>query len=127
VVADRNHVTDRNDVTGSDHATVAAQQAPFHTLIKMIERELELVDQERLEELHAAVAQTGAFMATLPSPAPESAVPLALRADALRGRVTIETQRLKERVARSRTTLRRARKIARRYSAPRDNRISTSA
>jgi hypothetical protein len=107
--------------------TVAEEQAPFHTLVKMIERELELADQGLLDELHDAVARTGAFMATLPSPAPESAVPLALRADALRGRVTVETQRLKEGIARSRTTARRARKIARRYGAPRADRISASA
>lgn len=107
--------------------TVAEEQAPFHTLVKMIERELELAEQGLLEELHEAVEQTGAFMATLPSPAPESAAPLVLRADALRGRVTIETQRLKKSIGRSRTSLRRARKIARRYSTPHSDRISTSA
>ncbi|MGH2863510.1 MAG: hypothetical protein ACRDLT_18695 [Solirubrobacteraceae bacterium] len=107
--------------------TVAEEQAPFHTLIKMVERELELAGQARLAELQEAVEQTGAFLSTLPSPAPASAQPLALRAQALRGRVTIETQRLKESIARSRTTLRRSRKIARRYGAPRSARISTSA
>lgn len=107
--------------------TTADEQAPFQTLIKMIERELELAGQGRLAELQQAVERTGAFMARLPSPAPESAQPLALRAEALRGRVTIETQRVGEGIARSRTTLRRARRIARRYSAPRTGRISTSA
>lgn len=107
--------------------TVAEEQAPFHTLVKMIERELELADLGLLDELHDAVAQTGAFMATLPTPAPESAVPLVLRADALRGRVTVETRRLKDGIARSRTTARRARKIARRYGTPRADRISASA
>ena len=107
--------------------TVAVEQAPFHTLIKMIERELQLVDQNLLDEFHEAVEQTGAYLATLPSPAPQSAEQLVLRADALRGRVAIEAMRLKESIARSRTTTRRARKIARRYSAPRSGRISTSA
>lgn len=106
---------------------MAAEQAPFHTLIKMIERELELAGQGLLDEFQQAVAETGAFMATLPAPAPQSAEPLVLRADALRGRVTIEAMRLKESIARSRTTMRRARKIARRYGGPRAGRISTSA
>jgi hypothetical protein len=105
----------------------AEEQAPFHALVKMIEREIELADQGLLEELQIAVARTGEYIATLPSPAPESAQHLVLRADALRGRVTVETERIRERIARSRTTLRRARKIARRYGGPRAARISTSA
>jgi hypothetical protein len=107
--------------------TVAEEQAPFFTLIKMIERELELAGRGLIDELRDAVEQTGAFMATLPVPAPESAEPLVLRATALRARVTIETTRLKEGMARSRSTLRRARKIARRYSSPRRGRYSTTA
>ena len=51
--------------------TAAEEQAPFHTLIKMIERELELAGRGLLDELQEAVEQTGAYMATLPSPAPE--------------------------------------------------------
>jgi hypothetical protein len=107
--------------------TAAAEQAPFHTLIKMIERELELAGQGLLDELQQAVEETGAYMATLPTPAPASAESLVLRADALRGRVTIEATRLKDSIGRARTTQRRARKIARRYAAPRSARISTSA
>jgi hypothetical protein len=66
-------------------------------------------------------------MATLPNPAPESAQQLVLRADALRGRVTIEAQRLKESVALTRASLRRGRRVARQYRAPRGGRYSTSA
>lgn len=107
--------------------TVAEEQAPFHTLIKMIERELDLAQRGLLDELTEAVAETGSFMATLPSPAPASAESLVFRADMLRSRVAIETTAIRESVARSRTTLRRARKIARRYGGPRATRISTSA
>lgn len=107
--------------------TRAEEQAPFHTLIKMIERELELAGQGLLTELDEAVRETGRFMETLPAPAPASAEPLVLRADMLRRRVTIETRRLQESIEQSRTTLRRARKIARRYSTPQTPRISTSA
>jgi hypothetical protein len=107
--------------------TVAEEQAPFHTLIRMIEREIELADQGLLDELRDAVEATGAYIATLPVPAPASAEALVLRADAMRGRVMTETARLRESIARSRTTLHRARRIARRYSSPRAARISTSA
>ena len=107
--------------------TLAEEQAPFHTLIKMIERELELAQEGLLDELAEAVAETGSFMATLPTPAPASAEPLVLRADMLRSCVTIEAAELKQGVGRTRTKLRRARKIARRYSGPRAASISTSA
>ena len=107
--------------------SVAAEQAPFHTLIKMIERELELAGRGALDELDEAVEQTGAFMATLHTPAPASAEHLVLRADALRGRVTIEAKRLRENIELSRASLRKARKIARRYGGPRDRRYSTTA
>jgi hypothetical protein len=105
----------------------AAEQAPFQKLIKLIERELELAGEGRVEELQAAVTKTGAYMETLPSPAPESALPLVERAKALRGRVAIETERLRESIELSRAALRRSRRIARRYAAPRVNRYSTSA
>jgi hypothetical protein len=106
---------------------IAAEQAPFQKLIKMIERELELAGQGRVKELQEAVLATGAYMETLPSPAPESALPLVERAKALRGRVTIETERLRESIAIARAGLRRSRRIARRYSPPRSPRISTTA
>lgn len=106
---------------------IAAEQAPFQTLIKLIERELELAGQGKVVELQAAVEKTGAFITTLPQPAPASARALALRAEALRGRVAIETIRLQESIGRSRASLRRGRSIARRYRAPRSGRISTSA
>jgi hypothetical protein len=105
----------------------AAEQAPFQKLIKLIEHELELAGQGGLEELQAAVEKTGAFMETLPSPAPESAQPLVERAKALRGRVTIETRRLQEGIEFSRGALRRARRVAKTYSQQHGNRYSTTA
>jgi hypothetical protein len=104
-----------------------AEQAPFQRLIKLIERELELAGQGRLQELQDAVAETGRFMETLPAPAPESAQPLVERAKALRGRVTIETRRLRDGIEFSRGALRRARRISKTYSQPRGNRYSTTA
>ncbi len=103
------------------------EQAPYRTLVKLIERELELAGRGLIDELEEAVDRTGELLATLPVPAPESARPLLLRADALRRRVTIETRRLQESIEHSRSSLRRARKIARRYSGQPSARISTSA
>ena len=104
-----------------------SETAPFQRLVKMIEHELELAGQGRVAELRAAVAKTGAFMATLPSPAPESARTLVYRAQALRGRVTIETQRLRESIELSQASLRRARRLSRKYAPRRRSRYSTSA
>jgi hypothetical protein len=113
---------------GTDRKRViAAEQAPFQKLVKLIEHELELAGHGLVDELHEAIAQTGAYMATLPSPAPESAQPLVLRAEALRGRVNIEVQRLKESIALTRGSLRRGRRIARKYRAPRSGQYSTTA
>lgn len=106
---------------------IAAEQAPFRTLVRLVERELELASHGLLEELQEAVERTGAYMETLPQPAPDSAVALALRADAIRGRVAIELERSKERLSVARAALRRGRRIARKYGAPADSRISTSA
>ena len=82
--------------------TAAEEQAPFHTLIKMIERELDLAQRGLLDELAQAVAETGAVIATRPTPAPPSA-------ESRRG------------------TAHNLGPRARRYGGPRATRISTSA
>jgi hypothetical protein len=106
---------------------IAAEQAPFHRLVKLIEHELELAGQGRVQELDDAVARTAEYMAALPHPAPHSAQPLVLRAEALRGRVIIEVTRLKESIAISRASLRRSRRVTRQYGPPRNGQYSTSA
>ena len=106
---------------------IASEQGPFQRLVKLIERELELAGQGRLDELDEAIAQTGAYMALLPSPAPDSAQHLVLRADAMRNRVIIEVTRLKESIALSRSSLRRSRRVARQYGPPPRGRYSTTA
>ena len=112
--------------TGRERLT-AAERAPFHTLVKLVEHELELAHEGRSVELREAIARTGAYLDTLPDPIPESARPLVLHAAAMRGRVTIETERLRMKLSDSRNTVRRARRIARRYAPPRAGRYSTSA
>ncbi len=94
----------------------------------MIEHELELAGQGRVKELQEAVAKTGAFMATLPTPAPPAALPLVFRAKALRGRVTIETRRLQNSIERARGASKQARRIRRKYQSHETGaRYSTSA
>lgn len=105
----------------------AAETAPFERLAKLIERELELAGQGRIEELREAVRQTGEFMATLPSPAPAAARPSIERSRALRSRVVIETIRVREQIERSRHSLKTARRVARRYTQVPSRRYSTVA
>jgi hypothetical protein len=112
--------------TGRERLT-AAERAPFHTLVKLVEHELELAHEGHSAELREAIARTGAYLETLPKPAPESARQLVLHAEAMRGRVRIETERLQTRISSSRNTMRRARRIARSYAPPRAGRYSTSA
>ncbi len=101
----------------------------FQTLVKMIERELELAGRGEIAELQAAVAETGAYLKTLPMPPPESARALIERARAMRARVTIEADRLSDSIAISRSNLRRRRSVARTYQqpAPARRRYSASA
>jgi hypothetical protein len=103
------------------------ETTPFQRLVKMIEVELELAGAGRVKELQDAVAKTGAYMATLQSPAPLSALTLVHRAQAMRARVTIEAQRLGESIQFSRATARRARLITKKYAQKQGTRYSTSA
>jgi hypothetical protein len=104
-----------------------AELAPFQKLVKMVELELELAGQGQTAELQKAVAATGALIRTLPDPAPQSARSLIERARALRGRVTIDAERLRDDIAVARATKRRRKTVARTYASPRArDRYSTS-
>jgi hypothetical protein len=106
---------------------IAAERVPFQQLIKLIEIELELAAEGRIDEFREALERTGAFMATLPKPAPASARPLVLHAEAMRGRVTIEAERMRDKLSSSRKAVRQGRRIARRYGPPAARRYSTTA
>ena len=90
-----------------------AELVPFQTLVKLVERELELAEAGQTAELHEAVAETGAFISTLPEPPPESARPLIERARAMRGRVTIDAERARDEIGAARASLRRRKRVAR--------------
>jgi hypothetical protein len=106
---------------------IAAERVPFQRLIKLIEVELELATEGRIDDFREAINRTGAYMETLPKPAPASARPLVLHAEAMRGRVTIEAERMREKLLLSRKAVRQGRRIARRYGLPVTGRISTTA
>lgn len=109
------------------------EAAPFVRLMKLVEKELELAESRRLRELQAAVTRTGAYMRTLPMPAPASAQATLQRVLGIRSRVAVEARRaqdelqaaLDERQA-ARDAMRRTQQIARRYAPPRPDRYSTS-
>lgn len=101
--------------------------APYEYLAKMIERELELAGQGRLQELQAAVEARGEYVRSLPTPAPPAAQAAVQRANALHCRVIIETERARDGLAISRASLRRADRVARTYSPPPSRRWQASA
>jgi hypothetical protein len=100
--------------------------APYERLVRMIEHELELAGEGRVEELLAAVVARGEFMATLASPAPAAARGAVERANALHSRVIIETVRVRDSLERSFGSLRRARRMAGTYAPAPPGRYSTS-
>lgn len=101
--------------------------APFHTLVKLIERELELAGRGETAQLQAAVEATGVYMSSLPVPPPESARVLIDRARALRARVAIETERLRDSLSLARATRQRRRTVQRTYGPPARRGYSASA
>ena len=89
----------------------------YARLIELIEFELELAAEGHLEQLEAAVAERGRFLATLPVPAPAEAEPLLRRAEALHGRLMIETRRIAEALEQRREARQLARRLARTYTS----------
>jgi hypothetical protein len=103
-----------------------SEAAPYDRLAKMIEHELELAGQGRLRDLSEAVAARGAYLRSLPFPAPAAAWATLQRANALHSRVIIETLRARESLEQSRLSLRRSRRVAKTYAPLPRRRYSTS-
>ncbi len=102
------------------------EAAPYVRLMKLIENELELARNRELRELQAAVVKTGAYMSTLPTPAPAAAQATIQRALGMRSRVAIEARRARDELQETRAALRRTRQMARRYAPPQQSRYSTT-
>jgi hypothetical protein len=105
----------------------ADRAAPYLRLMKMVERELAILSEGRLDDFRRAVAETGEYMRTLPTPAPAAALPLIHRAIGMRAHIQFEAQQAQARVGRSLASLRQKRQIRRKYRTPQRGRYSTSA
>jgi len=101
--------------------------APYEQLARMIEHELELVNEGRYAELAEAVTRRGAALASLTIPEPESAQPAMMRARALHERLLVDTLRAREELARSIGHLKRLRRAAGGYRHSVTRRYSTTA
>jgi hypothetical protein len=93
--------------------------APYETLARIIERELELLGAGRLDELEATTAERAALVASLPVTPPACARPALERAALTQKRVEIEIIRRREAIVLELAQLEQVRRMARGYAPPR--------
>jgi hypothetical protein len=96
----------------------AAQAAPYETLARIVERELELIGEGRLDDLVALKEERAALVATLPAKPPACARPALERAALMQRRVAIEIMRLRDAVVLDATRLEQVRRTAQGYTPP---------
>lgn len=94
------------------------QAAPYETLARIAERELELLGAGRLHELVDLAAERDALLATLPPTPPASARPALERAALIQKRVTMEITRRREAIVLELAQLEQVRRVARGYAPP---------
>jgi hypothetical protein len=95
------------------------EAAPYETLARIFERELELLGSGRLDQFDALAAERDALIAALPATPPASARPALERARLAQKRVMIEIIRRREAVVLELAQLERVRRVARGYAPPR--------
>jgi hypothetical protein len=95
--------------------------APYETLARNIERELELVGEGRFVEVAALQAEREALIATLPHVPPAVARPALQRAALMSKRVEIEFHRYREALLLELAHTRRVGRAARGYAPPRES------
>lgn len=107
----------------------APDAAPYETLARMLERELELLCERRFAELGELRAARTRLLATLPPVAPACARPALERAWVMHCRSQDEILRRREALVVDLAKIRRARLAARGYAQTRQTapRISASA
>jgi hypothetical protein len=101
--------------------------APYETLARSIERELELVGEGRFDEVATLQAERAALISTLPDVPPASARPALQRAALMSKRVEIEFVRYREALLLELANVRRAGRAARGYAPPRESRPHVQA
>jgi flagellar biosynthesis/type III secretory pathway chaperone len=103
------------------------QAAPYETLARLAERELELLAAGRLDELDGVAAEREALLATLPAAPPACARAALERAALTQQRVTMEVIRRRETIVLELAQLEQVRRVARGYAPPRGARSSFCA
>lgn len=93
--------------------------APYETLARMVERQLELLGAGQLDELDALKAERAALIASLPARPPACARPALERTALTQKRVAIEIMRRREAIVLQLAQLERVRQTARGYAPPR--------
>ncbi|HTU85003.1 MAG TPA: hypothetical protein VMF57_05475 [Solirubrobacteraceae bacterium] len=98
------------------------EAAPYETLARSIERELELVAEGRFAELLTLQAERDALIARLPDTPPAAAGPALKRAAVTQKRVEIEFRRQREALLLALGRVQQVRRTARGYAPPRQAR-----
>jgi len=94
--------------------------APYESLARMIERELELICTRDQDALEALRAQRDALIASLPDAPPACARPALQRAALMNKRLEIEILRVREALVLEAANLERVSRTARGYSPHRE-------
>ncbi len=101
--------------------------APYETLARNLERELELIGDGSLDELAAVQAERAALIESLPATPPAGARPALQRAALMNKRVEIEIRRRREAVIAESANVERVGRTARGYAPPVENRPHVQA
>jgi hypothetical protein len=94
--------------------------APYESLARMIERELELICTRDQDALAALRAERDALIASLPDTPPDCARPALQRAALINKRLEIEILRLREALVLEADNIQRVSRTARGYSPHRE-------
>jgi len=98
------------------------EAAPYETLARSIERELELIGGGSFDELAALHAERAALLESLPPIPPDCARPALQRAALISKRVEIEIMRRREALLLDAANVERVSRTARGYAPAVDNR-----
>jgi len=96
--------------------------APYETLARSLERELELLGEGAYAELETLHAERATLLAGLPATPPESARPALQRAALMNKRVEMEILRRREVLLLEASTVLRVERTARGYAPAAENR-----
>lgn len=105
----------------------ALDAAPYETLARNIERELELIGEGAYDELEGLHAERAALLERLPAIPPDCARPALQRAALMNKRVEIEILRRREALLADAVNVERVGRAARGYAPAGENRPNVQA